>query len=109
MNNNFIPLHDVGVSVGLGHLDTSQNINLRGSSSLVQRPEWQHRHLDIDEKFTITLSDLFALRNNNKLTDSKIKIVVQYNPWILPLRREKSFTFQLKLQTNNKQYWYDAS
>ena len=112
-NNNVVPLHNLDVSVALGNIKTAKNIILQGSDkqfrSLLRRPEWTHQQLDMDEKFSITIADLFNVRTN-PVIEAKIRIHVSYNPWLLHfIKRQKSFGFELKRQTNNKLYWYSIS
>ena len=83
---------------------------------------WQHHELGIDEKFTISLSDIFRrgpatpydrtyklqLPEEGEFKNADIGIVVDYKPllleWLPP--RSKEFRFEAHQQTNGKFYWY---
>jgi len=106
-NNNFIPLRQVVASLGVGQIageprELDPNFHPSFESRLTM-PAWGNHALDMDERFTITLSDMFNWPHVNA---ADIAIVVSYKPWILPLRREKVFRFITKRQTNRRLYWY---
>jgi hypothetical protein len=70
--------------------------------TLIRKPEWSNRRLGMDDRFTITPGDLFTL----KLGDAEMAIVVDYDPWWIPWRREKVFRFNAHKQSNGLSYWY---
>lgn len=109
-NISFIPLEDLNVSMGLGQVVTEPaQINpnfVPNFMSRLARPEWANHRLSMDEKFTITIGDLFSFGGEAKLSGADIAIVISYRPWIIPLRREKIFRFVTKRQTDGQLYWY---
>jgi hypothetical protein len=106
-NGNWVPLADVSVGIGgPGFLEFEGNrvVNVRSSGFMAQSA-WLHHDLGTDEKFTITLSDIFATSNSD-LQRADIRIVVKYKPWLIPLQRSKVFRYEAHRQTNGKFYWY---
>ncbi len=109
-NMSFIPLEGLNVYVGLGRVVTEpaqmdQNIEPDFKAQLA-RSEWTNHRLSMDERFTITIGDLFSIGDGVRLSGADIAIVVSYHPWIIPLRREKVFRFVTKRQTDGRLYWY---
>jgi hypothetical protein len=108
-NTNFIPLRSVDAALGIGQIMTlpaEPDPNFLPSfESRIDMPGWKGHDLDMDERFTMTPSDLFKL-SPGALGGADIAIVVSYKPWILPWRREKVFRFIAKRQTNGQFYWY---
>jgi hypothetical protein len=81
-NTNFIPLNDVNVSIGLGQIATlPRQFNpdfIPSFKTLMTRPDWNNHILDIDERFTITATDMFHLEPDARLTGADIAVVVSY-------------------------------
>jgi hypothetical protein len=108
VNNNFVPLRHVTAEIALGNLFTGDDRN--GSymkpeyatlGPRLVRPEWKDHTLNMDDRFTITPSDLFS-----RAKHAEIAIVVIYQPWIIPLQREKTFRFVTHTQSNGTLSWY---
>jgi hypothetical protein len=75
--------------------------------SQVFRSDWANHDLDMDEKFTIS-PDQFIHITNGLPVEGDIAIVVSYQPWIFPWKREKLFRFKTYKQTNGNLYWYST-
>lgn len=107
---SLVPLEDINVYIGIGQvvIEPAQiNPNfIPDFTSRLFRPEWMHHRLSVDDRFTITIGDIFGLGFGTRLSGADIAIVVSYKPWILPLRREKVFRFVTKRQTDGRLYWY---
>jgi hypothetical protein len=66
---------------------------------------WRGHSLRADQPFTIELDDFLRLAPPAKLGGADISIIVEYQPWFVPLRQEKEFRFATELGTNGKLYW----
>ena len=102
-NGGFIPLRRVGISLAIRHLKVGDSI-FEGEPAFTSRffrPEWRGESLRMDEHLTITTSAYI-----DRATDGYIAIVVEYQPWFLPLHREKVFPFITHRQTNGHLYWF---
>jgi len=102
-NGGFLPLRRVGVALAIRHLTVGDSIFEGDPAFKTQfvRPEWRGQNLGMDERLTITTSEYF-----HRASDGYIAIVVAYQPWFLPLHREKIFPFIRHRQTNGVVYWY---
>jgi hypothetical protein len=110
-NESFIPLRDVGAAMGLGQIVTEPAGMSRFKpdfSSRITSEDWNGHALQMDEKFTITPSTIFALAPGAQLSGADVVIAVTYRPWILPFKREKLSRFVTHRQTNGRLYWYSA-
>jgi hypothetical protein len=110
INTGYLPLRDVTVLLGVGRivfgtgrLDPNVVPNFR---SRLVRPEWQHHRLAMDERFAVTVGDLFRTDSTARVSAADIAVVVTYKPWLLPLSGEKVFRFVTKRQTDGLLYWY---
>jgi hypothetical protein len=114
-NNGFIPLEDVNVGLALGKLvmaGSSANTPLEEAkpvtySTIIEHVRWAHHYLPMDDKFTITPSELF--HNTSALGFGRIGINVRYKPWFLPFQRNKLFKFRTFTQEDGKIVWYHDS
>ena len=102
-NARMLPLKDVSVSVGLGQVTTGGRVGIHGSPNFGSRlvtPYWQHHSLSTDERFTVSLSGMFR-----GATQADFEIVVDYRPWLLPLKCEKIFRFVTDSQGGGRVIW----
>lgn len=90
-NTGIIPLLDVSASLGIGQMVMNGKLDRAVPSfdTRLFRPEWGHHRLGMDERFTMVLSDMIGL----PIEAADIGIVVDYNPWHVPIRRRKVFRF----------------
>lgn len=102
VNGGFVQLRYVGAALALGRIRLGSGI-LQGTNfeTRLVRPIWRGYTLNMDERFTMTLSDLFY-----RASDADIEIVVDYQPWMVPVHRQKTFRFVTHRQTNGRLYWY---
>ncbi len=110
INSSIIPLENINVALGIGQIVTgSKQIDpnfIPSFESRIARTDWKHRRLSMDERYTITIGDIFHLGPEVNLSGADVAIVVSYNPWILPIRKEKVLRFVTKQQTDGRLYWY---
>jgi hypothetical protein len=66
---------------------------------------WRGRSLRADQPFTIVLDDFLRLAPPAKFGGADISIIVEYQPWLIPLRQEKEFRFATELGTDSRLYW----
>jgi hypothetical protein len=114
-NGNFVPLRDISVGLKLGNIKVG-NVNLASKSPLsngrsgaiFETEGWEHRDLEMDERFTISPMEVMSriIPPGMDFNGGEIAIQVQYTPWLVPLKRSKSFGFRAVRQTNSKFYWY---
>lgn len=69
----------------------------------VERPEWKHHSLGMDERFTINIGSLFDLGSD--LTVADIAIIVRYKPWLLRFNRQKVFRYIASRDKRGNMYW----
>ena len=51
------------------------------------------------------LDDFLRLAPPAKFGGADISIIVEYQPWLVPLRQEKEFRFATELGTDSRLYW----
>ncbi|MCL4522929.1 MAG: hypothetical protein M1451_03325, partial [Acidobacteria bacterium] len=102
--------NEVSVSMGVGQIVMEPREPRKGLvpdfSSRLTRSNWNRHTLRMDEKFTISTADLIMMLPPDQLAFADIAIVVSYQPWWLPFRREKIFRFVTYRQTLGHIYWY---
>jgi len=113
MNTNIIPLHKMTIYVGFCHL-VVETPDFHFSEmppactkydTRITQPKWSNRTLTMDERFTITLDDLIPINPPSKLRSADILIIVKYDPWFIPLTREKGFKFATQLKSDGRLQW----
>ena len=110
-NTGYIPLHSVVADIAwnkIMFLDEKGNRKtLLGDMSIqhFRSTHWGFHYLGLDDRFTISLNDVFAA-NKQTLIESEIAVVVEYDLPIIHLRREKRFPFFAKRQRKGTFYWY---
>jgi hypothetical protein len=110
-NTNFVPLHEVTPYVGFGYISSGpppcDKILQSPFDSQLHLTEWGVHDLDMDERFTITLADMFKVSPKTiPVSCADIVISVHYKPWLWPFSREKLFRFATHVQSNGHVYWY---
>jgi len=111
-NTTLIPLWHVSAFLAVGQvvppgkeLDPTWVPNWQSRLFL---PEWRDHLLGMDERFTITPGDIFSISKEGPWAEGDIAIVINYEPWWLPVEREKIFRFKTHKQTNGHLYWYSV-
>ncbi len=103
INSGYVPLRHVNIFFGIGQMGNPlAKPNYRfipTFKSTVARVEWANHRLDMDDKITVNTSELFR-----GIAWADFAIVVQYQPWILPITREKIFRFNTYRETNGRTY-----
>ena len=70
---------------------------------------WRDQSLSADRQFTIVLDDFLRFPAPEKFGGADISIVVEYQPWLLPLRQEKEFRFATEPRIDGKLEWVPHS
>jgi hypothetical protein len=70
---------------------------------------WRDHALTRDQSFTITLDDFMRFAAPAKFGGADISIIVEYQPWRIPIRQEKEFRFTTLPQIDGKLYWIARS
>jgi hypothetical protein len=106
---NLIPLNDVNVYLMICYVDAVPV----PSAPTCQPPYktrrfkagWRGHVLSADQPFSIELDDFLRLAPPAKFGGADISIIVEYQPWLVPLRQEKEFRFATELGTDSRLYW----
>jgi hypothetical protein len=115
-NSGFIPLTDTGACLVVGRIiarpiegpNVGKGPKLRPGFRYPDAEKqtracgniWQHHNLSMDDRFTIKLTDVLS-----RASEADIAVVVNYQPWFLPWRREKSFRFIAATDSTGKIDW----
>jgi hypothetical protein len=110
---NFIPLNNVNVYLMICYAVAAP----APSTQQCQPPYktrkfkagWRDHALAADQPFTIVLDDFLRLTAPAKFGGADISIIVEYQPWFVPVRQEKEFRFATDLGTDGKLYWVPQS
>jgi hypothetical protein len=71
------------------------------------RNEWNNHDLSMDEKFTISPYTTFVPANQFAVAaGADIAIVVEYQPWFIPIRRRQAFRFVTHRFADGSYRWY---
>jgi hypothetical protein len=72
-------------------------------------PDWRAKALAMDEKYTITVDDIFRrpflIDPPTSVKYADVSIIVIYDPWFVPWHREKEFRFETR-PTAGKLFWF---
>jgi hypothetical protein len=106
---NVIPLHNVDVYLVICYAVAAP----APSAPTCQPPYktrkfkagWRGHALPADQPFTIALDDFLRFAPPAKFGGADISIIVEYQPWFVPLRQEREFRFATELGTDGKLYW----
>lgn len=66
---------------------------------------WRDHSLTADQQFTVTLDDFMRFTAPARFGGADISIIVEYQPWLFPIREEKEFRFATEPGTDGKAYW----
>jgi len=113
-NAGLIPLNHVTAWIALGTVTANKStggfVVLKGApkwQTKITVPDWKDHSLHMDERFTISPEDLLGQLTSVKgWYDAEIAVDVEYQPWFLPIKREKLFGLRTHRQTDGKLYWY---
>jgi hypothetical protein len=70
---------------------------------------WRDHALARDQSFSIALDDFMHLPAAAKFGGADISIIVEYQPWSIPMRQEKEFRFTTLPQIDGKLSWIARS
>lgn len=75
--------------------------------SCITEKDWNHHTLSGDEKYSITPYSLYVPSNQFAvLAGADIAIVVDYQPWFIPIRRRQVFRFVTHHFPNGEYRWF---
>jgi hypothetical protein len=106
-NTGIIPLWYVQPMIGVCYIlygphrdpPTRCDSNLKTQLSF---SEWNIRSLTMDEKYTIRLGDFLGV---NYFAGADISITIAYQPWFIPILREKEFRFVTRTEDDGTISW----
>jgi hypothetical protein len=111
-NTGYIPLLSVTLHMALGKvIPRNAGVGLEGAPNYTTRInyiDWTPRTLDPDDKYTISLNQIFHLCREG-VASADIAIVVEYELPLIHLKVERLYPFAIKSQTNGSFYWYSDS
>jgi hypothetical protein len=110
---NFVPLEKVNAYLVICYVAPApapvrQRCQSPGKT-LLFKAGWRDHSLAADQSFSITLDDFMRLLPPAKLGAADISIMVEYQPWLVPVRQEKEFRFTTLPQIDGKLYWIARS
>jgi hypothetical protein len=104
-----LSLDEVQAFLGICEFRASPQITIQGNcahpgATPMTAPPWKPHHLDVDEKFSIVIGEVW---NTPAATFSggDITVVVTFKPWISPFRQGRQFRFVASKQRDGKFYW----
>jgi len=111
-NSGLIPLNDVSARVAIGDVGEGNDPGMHSRRYPngvpyfdvyfpLEPEEQQHHHLGLDERFTINPESQLS----GYVRSADIEIVVSYEPWIVPIHREKRFRFVAIKDRQGSTYW----
>ncbi len=122
-NTGYIPLNNVRIQMGLCVLDLGR-INLVGEgydkiTKTCQRPletrfflydhDWTADNLVVDRSMGINIGDLWGFGPGFELKKGDISIVIEYYPWLLPIKLEREFSYRANIQDTDAVVWLPIS
>jgi len=106
---NFIPLHNVNAYLVICYAVAAPAPRAQKCQSpdkaRIFKAGWRDHSLTADQQFSITLDEFLRFAAPAIFAGADISIVVEYQPWIFPMRQEKEFRFATEPGTDGKLYW----
>ena len=110
---NFVPLNNVNAYLVICYaapaLAPSPQPCQSPGKTLLFKAGWRDHALAADQSFTITLDDFMRFVPPAKFGAADISIMVEYQPWLIPVRQQKEFRFTTLPQIDGKLYWIARS
>src|SRR5450631_356540 len=110
-NTGYIPLKDVSIELASAYIgNPAPDGSLRGPFKDDGSPTFglrfqlagmNHHYLGIDDRLTVNPGTQFQ----GEIGVADIAIVVKYQPWFIPIQREKLFRFILMPDRQGRIYW----
>lgn len=112
-DSNFVPLNNVNAYLVICYVaaapaPVAQRCQTPGKT-LLFKAGWRDHALAADQSFTITLDDFMRFTPPAKFGAADISIMVEYQPWLVPVRQQKEFRFTTLPQSDGKLYWIARS
>ena len=73
------------------------------------KASWRDHSLSANQHFSIILDDFMRFIPPAKFGGADLSIIVEYQPWSLPVRQEKEFGFATDLRTDGRLNWIPRS
>jgi hypothetical protein len=110
---NFIPLDNVNAYlvvcyVAAAPAPPAQRCQSPDKTRLF-KAAWRDHALAADRSFSITLDDFMRFAAPATFGGADISIIIEYQPWVIPIRQEKEFRFTTLPQIDGKLYWIARS
>jgi hypothetical protein len=109
-NSGLIPLNDVSAKMAIGDIGEGNDPGMHGRRTPNGVPYFdiyfpiepdQHHRLGLDERFTINPESQLG----GYVRSADIEIVASYEPWIIPIHREKRYRFVAIKDLQGNTYW----
>jgi hypothetical protein len=112
-DSNFIPLNNVNAYlvvcyVAAAPAPPAQQCQPPYKTRLF-KASWRDHSVTTKQPFTITLDDFMRFAAPAKFGGADISIIVEYQPWLVPVRQEKEFRFTTLPQIDGKLHWIARS
>jgi hypothetical protein len=106
---NFIPLDNVNVYLEICYIASAPAPQVQPCQppykTRLFKAAWRDHALATDQQFAVALDDFLRFAPPEKLGGADISIIVEYQPWFVPLRQEKEFRFRTVSLTDGKLLW----
>jgi hypothetical protein len=106
---NFVPLNNVNVYLEICYVAPAPAPPVQPCQppykTRLFKAAWRDRALAADQPFAVTLDDFMRFAPPEKLGGADIAIIVEYQPWFVPLRQEKEFRFRTVSLSDGKLLW----
>lgn len=108
-NANFIPLTNVNAYLTICYVVPAPAppapVCQPPFKTRLFKASWRDYSLSANQSFSITLDDFMRLAAAAKFGGADISIIVEYQPWGLPVRQEKEFGFATDRRNDGKLEW----
>lgn len=117
-NTGYLPLHAVGVSIGLRFVcggpgvqgkpcpdPNTATLRTLDYETRLESRLWPRRDMSIDDRFTVTLGEILGPWPHDILA-ADLAVIVSYTIPIIHWQREKTFPVAAHKQSDGRIYWY---
>lgn len=106
---NFIPLNNVNVYLVICYVVAAPappvHVCQPPFETRLFKADWREHSLGAHASFTIALDDFLRLAAPAKFGGADISIIVEYQPWLFPVREGKVIRFVTQPGIDGKLYW----
>ena len=112
-NIGLVPLVNVQPAIGICELWTKRTSESSHDSrpcegsirGRIMMDKWFIKELRADERHLIRLDDLFHIKPPARFGGADISIIVSYQPWLIPFKREFEFRFFTREEKDGTLSW----